>query len=154
MSHHEDHEDHEGRIETFHQPQLFLVVRHDRAFLIQSSMGGRPRGGAAAVRAAGILACSGGSRDVLSLANMIHGRPKTPYKSPRELHEMGFDTAVYCIGPLLAGRAVQQRYFDIVGRGMSVMQSLEAWPRRWLDGFNVVIGREQAETWNTFFCGK
>lgn len=92
--------------------------------------------------------------DALSLANMIEGSPKTPYKSPRDLHEMGFDIALYCIGPLLAGRAAQQRYFNIVGRGLSVMQSLEDRPGRWFDGFNAVIGREQTEAWNTFFCGK
>jgi methylisocitrate lyase len=91
--------------------------------------------------------------EALSLANMIEGSPKTPYKSPRELQEMGFGIALYCIGPLLAGRAAQQRYFSIVGRGLSVMRSLEDRPGRWFDGFNAVIGREQTEAWNNFFRG-
>jgi len=90
---------------------------------------------------------------ILSIANMIEGSPKTPYKSPRELHEMGFDVALYCIGPLLAGRAALQRYFGIVGRGESVMASADLRPERWFDGFNRVIGREQTEAWNRFFQG-
>ena len=91
---------------------------------------------------------------ILSIANMIEGSPKTPYKSPRELHKMGFALALYCIGPLLAGRAAQQRYFGIVGRGGSVMASADMRPERWFDGFNKVIGREQTEAWNRFFQGE
>jgi 2,3-dimethylmalate lyase len=90
---------------------------------------------------------------VLSIANMIEGSPKTPYKSPRELHQMGFAIALYCIGPLLAGRAAQRRYFDIVARGGSVMAGSDMRPDRWFEGFNAVIGRQQTETWNTFFHG-
>ena len=91
---------------------------------------------------------------VLSLANMIEGSPKTPYKSPRELQEMGFAVALYCIGPLLAGRAAQRRYFGIVGRGASVMAGADLRPERWFDGFNEVIGRQQTEAWNQFFQGE
>lgn len=91
---------------------------------------------------------------VLSLANMIEGSPKTPYKSPRELHEIGFAIALYCIGPLLAGRAAQRRYFGIVGRGASVMTGADLRPERWFDGFNEVIGRQQMEAWNRFFEGE
>ncbi len=90
---------------------------------------------------------------VLSLANMIEGSPKTPYKSPRELHELGFGIALYCIGPLLAGRAAQRRYFGIVGRGESVMAGTDLRPERWFEGFNEVIGRQQTEAWNRFFRG-
>ncbi|MFC1933113.1 oxaloacetate decarboxylase [Chloroflexota bacterium] len=90
---------------------------------------------------------------VLSLANMIEGSSKTPYKSPRELHEMGFDIALYCIGPLLAGRAAQRHYFGIVGRGRSVMASADLRPERWFEGFNEVIGWQQTEAWNQFFHG-
>jgi 2,3-dimethylmalate lyase len=90
---------------------------------------------------------------ILSLANMIEGSPKTPYKSPRELHKMGFAVALYCIGPLLAGRAAQKRYFGIVGRGASVMAGTDMRPERWFDGFNEIIGRQQTEGWNRFFLG-
>ncbi len=90
---------------------------------------------------------------VLSLANMIEGSPKSPYKSPRELHEMGFGIALYCIGVLLAGRAAQIRYFNIIGRGRSVMASADLQPERWFSGFNEVIGRQQTEAWNQFFKG-
>lgn len=88
---------------------------------------------------------------VLSLANMIEGSPMTPYKSPKELHKMGFAIALYCIGPLLAGRAAQRRYFGIVGRGASVMSGVDMQPERWFEGFNEVIGRQQTEAWNRFF---
>ncbi len=91
--------------------------------------------------------------EVLSLANMIEGSPKTPYKSPRELYDMGFGIALYCIGPLLAGRAAQSRYFGIVGRGRSVMAGADLRPERWFEGFNEVIGRPQTESWNRFFQG-
>lgn len=87
------------------------------------------------------------------LANMIEGSPKTPYKSPYELHKMGFDMVLYCIGTLLAGRVAQQRYFSIIGRGQSVMSGVETRPERWFDGFNTVIGREQTERMNRFFMG-
>jgi len=91
---------------------------------------------------------------VLSIANMIEGSPKTPYKSARDLQEMGFGMALYCIGPLLAGRAAQRRYFGIVGRGGSVMASADLRPDRWFEGFNEVIGRQQTEAWNRFFRGE
>ena len=91
--------------------------------------------------------------DTVIVANMIEGSPKTPYKSPHELHRMGFDMALYCIGTLLAGRVAQQRYFSIIGRGQSVMSGVETRPERWFDGFNTVIGREQTERINNFFMG-
>ncbi|MFO7965624.1 MAG: isocitrate lyase/PEP mutase family protein [Desulfobacterales bacterium] len=88
---------------------------------------------------------------VVLVANMIEGSPKTPYKSPRELYEMGYGMALYPIGTLLAGRMAQQRYFNIVGRGDSVMAGVETRPERWFEGFNTVIGREQTERINRFF---
>lgn len=86
----------------------------------------------------------------LVLANMIEGSPMTPYLSLRELHEIGFDIGLYCLGSLLAGRSAQSRYYSILGRGRSVMESAESSPARWFDGFNQIIGREQTETWNCF----
>jgi len=87
------------------------------------------------------------------IANMIEGSPKTPYKSPYELQKMGYDMVLYCIGSMLAGRVAQQRYYNIIGRGQSVMSGLETRPDRWFDGFNSVIGREQTEALNQFFNG-
>jgi 2-methylisocitrate lyase-like PEP mutase family enzyme len=92
--------------------------------------------------------------NVILLANMIEGSPKTPYKSPLELHQMGYDLALYCIGTLLSGRVAQQRYFSIIGRGQSVMSGVETRPERWFEGFNTVIGREQTEKINNFFMGE
>jgi len=89
--------------------------------------------------------------NAIAVANMIEGSPKTPYKSPYELHRMGFGMALYPIGTLLAGRMAQQRYFNIIGRGESVMAGVETRPERWFDGFNTVIGREQTESINRFF---
>ncbi len=91
--------------------------------------------------------------DVLNVANMIEGSPKTPYRSPGELHRMGYQVALYCIGSLLAGRAAQRRYYSILGRGESVMLSADARPERWFEGFNRVIGREQTEACNRMFQG-
>ena len=62
--------------------------------------------------------------------------------------------ALYCIGPLLAGRAAQRRYFGIVGRGQSVMAGADMRPERWFEGFNEMIGRPQTEAWNQFFHGE
>ena len=92
--------------------------------------------------------------EVLTVANMIEGSPKTPYHSPRELHELGYDLGLNCIGSLLAGRAAQQRYYSILGRGQSVMLSADSRPERWFKGFNKVIGREQTEGWNRLFSPK
>jgi 2,3-dimethylmalate lyase len=87
----------------------------------------------------------------VAVANMIEGSPKTPYMSPYDLHRMGFAMALYPIGTLLAGRMAQQRYFNIIGRGDSVMAGVETRPERWFDGFNSVIGRQQTEQINRFF---
>ena len=89
--------------------------------------------------------------EALTVANMIEGSPKTPYNSPRQLHEMGFDIGLYCIGSLLAGRAAQQRYYSLLVRGENVMSHADNRPERWFDGFNAVIGREQTEAWNKMF---
>jgi 2-methylisocitrate lyase-like PEP mutase family enzyme len=85
------------------------------------------------------------------LANMIERSPKTPYKSPLQLHKMGYDLALYCVGSLLAGRAAQQRYYHILGRGKNVLQGADESGARWFGGFNTIIGREQTEAWNRFF---
>ncbi len=85
------------------------------------------------------------------LANMIERSPKTPYKSPRQLHEMGYDIALYCVGSLLAGRAAQQRYYNILGQGKDALQGADESEERWFGGFNTIIGREQTEAWNQFF---
>ena len=87
----------------------------------------------------------------LTVANMIEGSPKTPYKNPRQLHEMRYGIGLYCIGSLLAGRDAQRRYYSILGRGENVMISGDNRPERWFDGFNKVIGREQTESWNRMF---
>lgn len=91
---------------------------------------------------------------VLTVANIIEGSPKTPYKSPGELHEMGYDIGLYCIGSLLAGSAAQRRYYSVLGRGENVMLSADTRPERWFEGFNKIIGREQTEAWNRLFNEK
>jgi 2-methylisocitrate lyase-like PEP mutase family enzyme len=87
----------------------------------------------------------------LLVANMIEGSPKTPYKSPRQLHEMGFGIGLYCVGLGLTTRAAQQRYFNILGRGESVTDGIELDANRWFDGFNRIIGRQQTERLNSLF---
>ena len=87
----------------------------------------------------------------LLVANMIEGSPKTPYKSPRELHEIGFGVALYCVGLGLATRAAQQRYFNILGRGASITEGIELDTNRWFEGFNRIIGRQQTEKINSAY---
>lgn len=87
----------------------------------------------------------------LLVANMIEGSPKTPYKSPLELHRMGFGIGLYCVGLGLTTRAAQQRYFNILGRGESVTAGIELDANRWFEGFNKIIGRQQTERFNTMF---
>ncbi len=89
--------------------------------------------------------------NALLVANMIEGSPKTPYKSPRELHEMGFGIALYCVGLGLTTRAAQQRYFNILGKGESVTAGIELDSSRWFEGFNVIIGRQQTEKLNSIY---
>jgi len=89
--------------------------------------------------------------DALLVANMIEGSPKTPYKSPHELHEMGFGIALYCVGLGLTTRAAQQRYFNILGRGESVTAGIDLDTNRWFEGFNRIIGRYQTERLNSIY---
>lgn len=89
--------------------------------------------------------------EALLVANMIEGSPKTPYKSPRELHEMGFGIGLYCVGLGLTTRAAQQRYFNILGKGESVTSGIELDANRWFEGFNKIIGRQQTERFNSIF---
>jgi methylisocitrate lyase len=88
---------------------------------------------------------------IFTVANIIESSPKTPYKSPRELHEMGYNIGLYPIGSLLIGCAAQRRYYSILGRGEDAMLSADTRPERWFEDFNKVIGREQTETWNRSF---
>lgn len=90
----------------------------------------------------------------LSLANMIEGSPKTPYKNPRELHKIGFSIALYCVGSLLAGRNAQKLYFASLGSGSSGTDGSNVQPEKWFGSFNEVIGRHQTEAWNRFFIGR
>ncbi len=91
----------------------------------------------------------------LVLANMIEASPETPYKSPRQLHEMGYDIALYCIGPLMAARNAVSRYFGALCQGKSTMEELsEIKQDHWFADCNHVIGREQTEGWNQFFLGE
>lgn len=87
----------------------------------------------------------------LLVANMIEGSPKTPYKSPLELHKMGFGVALYCVGLGLTTRASQQRYFNILGKGESVTAGIELDTNRWFEGFNKIIGRHQTEQLNNIY---
>jgi 2-methylisocitrate lyase-like PEP mutase family enzyme len=99
----------------------------------------------------GDAAAEFGNSQALLVANMIEGSPKTPYKSPLELHKMGFGIALYCVGLGLTTRAAQQRYFNILGKGESVTAGIELDTNRWFEGFNKIIGRHQTEKMNNAF---
>jgi 2-methylisocitrate lyase-like PEP mutase family enzyme len=87
----------------------------------------------------------------LAVANMIEGSPKTPYRSPEQLHRLGYGIALYPIGSLLAARGAQERYYAHLGRGENAMPAAGEAPERSFDDFNRVIGRGQTETWNRLF---
>ena len=88
---------------------------------------------------------------VLTAANMVEGSPKTPYKTPRELHRMGYDIGLYPIGFFLAGFAAWRQYFDALGRGENVMRNGVTVPEGLFAAFNNVMGRTQTEKWNKLF---
>ena len=89
----------------------------------------------------------------LAVANMIEGSPKTPYRSPEQLHRLGYGIGLYPIGSLLAGRAAQEHYYRRLGRGENAMPAAGDAPERGFDDFNRVIGRSQTEAWNRLFRG-
>lgn len=91
---------------------------------------------------------------VLSVANMIEGSPKTPYKTPRELHGMGFGLALYCIGSLLGAQAVQRQYFRALVAGESGMAGPAGVSADSFPAVNRIMGRQQTEIWNRFFHGE
>lgn len=89
--------------------------------------------------------------DALCVANMIEGSSKTPYCTPRALHDMGYDVALYCVGSLLTARRAQERYYDLLGRGDGINNESAPDLNEWFSAFNRVIGREQTENWNRMF---
>ena len=87
----------------------------------------------------------------LTVANMIEGSPKTPYKSPREVHEMGFDVALYPIGLFLAGHAAMKSYCGRLAAGQNPMDDADLVTGDGFAAVNKVLGREQTERWNNLF---
>jgi 2-methylisocitrate lyase-like PEP mutase family enzyme len=87
----------------------------------------------------------------LNLANMIERSPHTPYKSPRELQEMGFGIGLYCIGSVMAGRQAQSKYYQALAKGDNVLDAIGGSAEEWFSGFNTMIGRDYCERFNTFF---
>ena len=94
--------------------------------------------------------CFEGSGALIT-ANMVEGSPKTPYLSPRELHEMGYDMAMYPIGSFLAGFGAVRSYLEAVCRGESPVASCAFERAASFAELNHVMGREQTEKWNTLF---
>jgi len=87
----------------------------------------------------------------VNLANMIERSPHTPYKSPRELQEMGFGVGLYCIGGIMAGRQSQSKYYQALATGDNVLDVLGGSSDEWFSGFNTMIGRDYCERFNTYF---
>jgi len=86
----------------------------------------------------------------INVANMVEGSDKTPFKTPRELQELGFQLALYPVGPFLAGHDAQRRYYDRLGRGTPTPAAAERMGNPF-EQFNRVIGRPQTEAWNERF---
>jgi 2-methylisocitrate lyase-like PEP mutase family enzyme len=91
-------------------------------------------------------------RDVPSLvaANVVEGSRMTPTKSPRELHELGFDVGLYPVGPTLAGHAARDLYYSrLLDPGADADQRNAR--ESGFDAFSTVLGKEQFERWNRYF---
>ena len=85
----------------------------------------------------------------LNIANMVEGSGHTPRHSPRELHAMGFDIALYPVGAFLAAQHAASRYFatlleDRAGPHPDI-------PDQWFDRIGALAGRDQGTTWNSLF---
>lgn len=85
----------------------------------------------------------------LTIANMVEGSTHTPYKTPRELHALGFDVALYPVGAFLGGQEAVARYFKALAAGTPG----DAGPTDpdFFARFNRTIGRQQGERWNGLF---
>eukprot|EP01022_Parablepharisma_sp_SALTPOND_P035792 TRINITY_DN9661_c0_g1_i2.p2 TRINITY_DN9661_c0_g1~~TRINITY_DN9661_c0_g1_i2.p2 ORF type:complete len:372 (+),score=134.65 TRINITY_DN9661_c0_g1_i2:123-1238(+) len=84
----------------------------------------------------------------INLANMIEHSPHTPYKSPRELQQMGFDIGLYCIGGIMAGKRSQELYYQALAKGGDAISALGGEGKDWFSGFSTFIGREYCENIN------
>jgi len=82
----------------------------------------------------------------LNVANMVEGSTKTPYKTPRQLHALGFDVGLYPVGAFLAGGRSQLDYFRAVARGRKPDGDGDG--SDFFERFHRVIGRAQVESWN------
>ena len=89
-------------------------------------------------------------RGALTVANMVEGSPKTPYTSPKELHEMGFDMAMFPIGSFLAGFGASRSYLEALCRGEAPVDG-GGLDRAGFQDVNPVMGRTQIEQWNNRF---
>lgn len=87
----------------------------------------------------------------ICLANMIEQSPHTPYKSPLELQKMGFDIGLYCIGGVMSGKRVQEKYYEALARGDDALAVLGGSSQEWFKGFSSFIGREHCESINTHY---
>jgi len=87
----------------------------------------------------------------INLANMIEQSPHTPYKSPRDLQEMGFGIGLYCIGGIMVAKEAQHKYYETLAKGDNVLNLIGGTGEEWFDGFNSMIGRDFCEQFNSFF---
>ncbi len=86
----------------------------------------------------------------LSVANVVEGSGKTPYKTPRELHEMGFDVALFPVGPLLAGHVARNAYYEKLGVSDDT-RAIAGADQDSFDAFSRTVGRDQFTAWNRRF---
>jgi 2-methylisocitrate lyase-like PEP mutase family enzyme len=86
----------------------------------------------------------------LVVANVVEGSRKTPYKTPRQLQELGFDVALFPVGPLLAGHAARNQYYAQLVSSAGTGETAGATD----DGFETFskqVGRDQFAAWNRLF---
>ncbi len=104
-----------------------------------------PKGSAELKRVAQELSGCG----ALNTANMVEGSGHTPFYSPRELHEMGFDIALYPVGAFLAAQHSASRYFATLFEARSGPHP--DIPDQWFDRVSALVGRDQGTAWNSLF---
>jgi len=87
----------------------------------------------------------------VTMANMVEGSSHTPFKTPRELHEIGFGMGLYVLGGLLSSRYAQQRYYETLATNGNTLKEIGGTEGEWFGDVSSICGREQAESINISF---
>lgn len=87
----------------------------------------------------------------IKVANMVEGSSHTPFKRPKDLHDMGFEMGLYVLGGLLSSTYAQQGFYEALATNGNTLNSIRGKDGEWFSDLSTTIGREQAESFNIFF---